>query len=153
MTAPSVATCLWFDHQAEEAARLYCSLIPGSAISDIFRQNGNPQNPAFLVEFHLAGQAYQAMNGGPHYTLSPAASIVVQIDSQAELDHLWDALLADGGRESRCGWLTDRFGLSWQIIPRSLPRLIKADRSGRVLQAMTQMVRIDIAGLEAAARG
>lgn len=153
MTAPSVATCLWFDHQAEEAARLYCSLIPGSAINDVFRQNGNPQNPAFLVDFCLAGQAYQAMNGGPHYTLSPAASIVIQIDSQAELDHLWDALLADGGRESRCGWLTDRFGLSWQIIPRALPRLIKADRSGRVLQAMSQMVRIDIAGLEAAARG
>jgi predicted 3-demethylubiquinone-9 3-methyltransferase (glyoxalase superfamily) len=153
MTAPSVTTCLWFDHQAEEAARLYCSLIPGSAINDVFRQNGNPQNPAFLVDFYLAGQAYQAMNGGPHYTLNPAASIVIQIDSQAELDHLWDALLADGGRESRCGWLTDRFGLSWQIIPRALPRLINADRSGRVLQAMSQMVRIDIAGLEAAARG
>lgn len=153
MTAPSVATCLWFDHQAEEAATLYCSLIPGSAITDIFRQDGKPQNPAFMVEFHLGGQAYQAMNGGPHYVLNPAASIVVQIDSQAEVDHLWDALLADGGRESRCGWLTDRFGLSWQIIPRALPRLVKADRSGRVLQAMSQMIKIDIAGLEAAARG
>lgn len=153
MTTPSVSTCLWFDHRAEEAATFYCSLIPGSTITQVFRQQGDPQGRAFLVEFHLGGQFYQAMNGGPRYTLSPASSIVVQVDTQAEVDHLWDRLLADGGQESRCGWLTDGFGLSWQIIPRALPRLLRTDPSGRVLQAMSRMVRIDIAALEAASRG
>ena len=105
------------------------------------------------MEFNLAGQAYQAMNGGPHFTLSPAASIVVHLDIQAELDALWQALLADGGRPGRCGWLTDRFGLSWQIIPRALPRLLRADRSAQVLAAMAGMIKLDIAGLEAAAGG
>jgi predicted 3-demethylubiquinone-9 3-methyltransferase (glyoxalase superfamily) len=153
MPQPSISTCLWFDHQAEEAATLYCGLIPGSAITHIFRQRGDPLNRAFMVEFHLGGQSYQAMNGGPHYTLSPAASIVAQVDTQAEVDHLWASLLAQGGAENRCGWLTDRFGLSWQILPRALPRLLQSDPSGRVLVAMMGMVKIDIAGLEAAARG
>lgn len=153
MPQPSISTCLWFDHQAEEAAALYCSLIPGSEVTHIFRQQGDSQNRAFIVEFHLGGQAYQAMNGGRHYSLSPAASIVVQVDTQAEVDHLWASLLAGGGAENRCGWLTDRYGLSWQILPRALPRLLKADPSGRVLQAMMGMVKIDIAGLEAAALG
>lgn len=153
MTAPNIATCLWYDQDAAEAAAFYCSLIPGSSITGVFHQNGDPQMPVFLVEFNLAGQAYQAMNGGPHFTLSPAASIVVHLDSQAELDALWQALLADGGRPGRCGWLTDRFGLSWQIIPRALPRLLRADRSAQVLAAMAGMIKLDIAGLEAAAGG
>jgi predicted 3-demethylubiquinone-9 3-methyltransferase (glyoxalase superfamily) len=153
MTAPSIATCLWFDHHAEEAATLYCSLVPGSAITRIFRQQGDPQNRAFLVEFHLGDQAFQAMNGGAHYVLSPAASIVVQVEAQEEIDHLWASLLAGGGAENRCGWLTDRYGLSWQILPGALSRLLRSDPSGRVMQAMMAMVKIDIAGLEAAARG
>lgn len=153
MTAASISTCLWFDHQAGEAVALYCSLIPGSGVTNIFRQQGDPQGRAFIVEFHLAGQCYAAMNGGPHYMLSPAASIMVNVDSQAEVDHLWAALLDGGGQESRCGWLTDRFGLSWQIIPRALPRLLQSDPSGRVMQATMGMIKIDIAALEAAARG
>jgi predicted 3-demethylubiquinone-9 3-methyltransferase (glyoxalase superfamily) len=153
MTAVAVATCLWFDHQAEEAATLYCSLIPDAAITGVFRRQGDPQGRAFMVEFRLGGQAFQAMNGGPHYVLSPAASIVAQVDTQDEIDHLWHALLAGGGSENRCGWLTDRFGLSWQILPRALSRLITSDQSGRVMRAMMGMVKIDIAGLEAAARG
>jgi predicted 3-demethylubiquinone-9 3-methyltransferase (glyoxalase superfamily) len=153
MTAPSIATCLWFDHQAEEAATFYCGLIPGSAITRIFRQQGDPQNRTFMVEFHLGRQNYQAMNGGSHYVLSPAASIVVHVDMQGEVDRLWSGLLAGGGRESRCGWLTDRFGLSWQILPHTLSRLLQADSTGRVMQAMMGMVRIDISALDAAARG
>lgn len=153
MTAPSIQTCLWYHDQAEPAATLYCSLFPDAAITNVFRQQGNPDNNAFMVEFTLMGQSYAAMNGGPHYKLTPAASIVAHVDTQAEVDRLWDALLADGGVESRCGWLTDRYGLSWQIIPRALLRLMKADQSGRVVRAMSAMVKIDVAALESAAKG
>lgn len=150
MSVPSIQTCLWFDASAEQAATLYCSLFSDARITNVFRQGG-PESPAFMVEFSLMGQSYAAMNGGPHYTLTPAASIVAHVDSQAEVDQLWAALLADGGVESRCGWLTDRYGLSWQIIPRALPRLLQADKSGKVMQAMMGMVKIDVAALEAAA--
>lgn len=153
MPVPSIQTCLWFNDSAELAATLYCSLFPDAKITNVFRQGGAPDAPAFMVEFILMGQSYAAMNGGPHYTLTPAASIVAHVDTQAEVDQLWAALLADGGVESRCGWLTDRYGLSWQIIPRALPRLLQADPSGRVMQAMMGMVKIDVAALEAAARG
>ena len=151
MPAPSVSTCLWFDDQAEQAATLYCGLFDDAKITNIFRQHGDPQNRAFTVAFTLMGQDYWALNGGPQYKFSPAASITVYVDTQAEVDHLWSALLL-GGAESRCGWLTDRFGLSWQIIPRALPRLLQTAASGRVLQAMMGMVKLDIAALEAAAK-
>lgn len=153
MTAPTIHTCLWYEDKAEEAATLYCSLFSDARISNVFRMQGTPDNKAFMVEFTLMGQSYAAMNGGPRYTLSPAASIVAHVDTQSEVDRLWDALLADGGSESRCGWLTDRYGLSWQIIPRALPRLLQADTTGRVIQAMMGMVKIDVAALEAAAAG
>ena len=153
MRGPSIQTCLWFDDSAEQAATLYCSLFPDAAITTVFRQGAAPDAKAFILEFSLMGQSYAASNGGPHYTLTPAASIVAHVDGQAEVDRLWDALLADGGTESRCGWLTDRYGLSWQIIPRALPRLLQADKTGKVMQAMLAMVKIDLAGLEAAARG
>ncbi len=153
MTAPAITTCLWFEKDAEAAATLYCSLFPDAAITNIFRQQGDPQNRAFLVEFTLMGQSFMAMNGGPHYKLSPAASIFALVEDQQEVDRLWAALLEGGGQESRCGWLVDRFGLSWQIIPRALTRLMKSDRSGRVAQAMMAMVKIDVAALEAAAKG
>jgi predicted 3-demethylubiquinone-9 3-methyltransferase (glyoxalase superfamily) len=153
MTAPSASTCLWFDNCAEDAARLYCSLVDDARVTNVFREQGSSSGRAFLVEFELAGQRLVAMNGGPHYTLTPAASIILHLDTQAEVDRIWSALLADGGTESRCGWLTDRFGLSWQIIPRALPRLLQSDPTGRVMQAMMAMVKIDIATLEAAAKG
>lgn len=157
MTAPTVATCLWYDTAAEEAARLYVSLLPGSRITHIQPQvdpDGRTDR-AFLVEFVLAGQHFVAMNGGPHYKLNPAASIQVCVETQAEIDQLWDALLAGGGEESRCGWLTDRFGLSWQILPFALPRLagVGGASGARVIQAMMGMVKLDIAALSAAARG
>ncbi|OGJ18345.1 MAG: hypothetical protein A2349_00010 [Candidatus Edwardsbacteria bacterium RifOxyB12_full_52_30] len=151
MPAPSISTCLWFNDQAEPAARFYCSLFDGSEITEIFYKGGDPAAGAFTVAFTLMGQQYWGLNGGPYYTLTPATSISVHVDTQAEVDRLWSALL-EGGSESRCGWLTDRFGLSWQIIPRALPRLLKSDTTGRVMQAMMGMVKLDIAALEAAAQ-
>ena len=156
MTAPEISTCFWFDTQAEEAARFYCSLFDGSEVTEVFYKGGDPANGAFTVAFTLMGQKYWCLNGGPHFKLTPAVSITVYIDTQAEVDRLWSALLADGGAESRCGWLTDRFGVSWQIIPRALPRLLSGSdpaASARVLQAMMAMVKLDGPALEAAARG
>ncbi|MEZ5855998.1 MAG: VOC family protein [Hyphomicrobiaceae bacterium] len=153
MTA-KVRTCLWFDGNGEEAARFYVSLLAGSRIDDVFRPE--PEGVALMVNFTLAGVPYQALNGGPHYTLNEAASISVTTADQAETDRLWDALTSDGGKASRCGWLKDRFGLSWQIVPAALPALLGGPErkgAGRAMAAMMQMGKIDIAVLEAAYRG
>jgi predicted 3-demethylubiquinone-9 3-methyltransferase (glyoxalase superfamily) len=151
---PKVATCLWFDGNAEEAATLYTSLLPDSRITSVFRPQAD--GPALVVAFTLGGTPFQALNGGPQFRPSEAASIVVSTGDQAETDRLWAALTADGGEESRCAWLKDRFGVSWQIVPEALPRLLGApDRAaaGRAMQAMLGMGKIDIAALEAAFRG
>ncbi len=154
MTAPTVQTCLWFDDAALDAAETYVRLLPGSSIRHVFPQHGKP-GAAFMVQLELVGQRYSFLNGGPHYRLTPAASIEVHLETQPEVDALWEALLV-GGSASRCGWLTDRFGVSWQIIPRVLPRLLSGSdpaASARVLQAMMAMVKLDGPALEAAARG
>lgn len=154
-TAPSVRTCLWFDSAAEAAARTYVALLPGSRIDHIYPQRGDPEGRAFMVQLDLMGQKYSLLNGGPHYKLTPAASVEVHLDTQAEVDRLWDALL-EGGRPSRCGWLTDRWGVSWQIIPRTLMRLMQTEdaaQAQRVTQAMMAMIKLDGPALEAAARG
>lgn len=151
---PKVRTCLWFDENGAEAAEFYVSLLPDSAIESMSRTE--PGKPPLVVELSLAGTPYMFLNGGKHYALSPAASIAVRTADQAETDRLWHALLADGGEESRCGWLTDRFGVSWQVVPDVLPRLLGADdreAAERVMQAMLQMRKLDIATLEAAFRG
>lgn len=151
---PKVRTCLWFDGNAEEAAEFYVSLLSGSAVETVSRPD--PAKPALVIELSLAGTPYMFLNGGPQYTLSPAASLVVRTSDQAETDRLWNALLADGGKESMCAWLTDRFGVSWQIVPEALPRMIGADdrdAANRAMQAMLQMRKINIAALEAAFRG
>ena len=148
-----VRTCLWFDSEGEAAAQLYVSLIPGSSIDSVFRPE--PGKPPSMVNFTLAGVPYQILNGGPGHPQTTAASISVQTDDQAETDKIWDALVANGGSPVQCGWLKDRFGLSWQIVPRRLPELLgDPDRakSARAMQAMMKMVKIDIAALEAAAR-
>jgi predicted 3-demethylubiquinone-9 3-methyltransferase (glyoxalase superfamily) len=148
-----VRTCLWFNGNGLEAARYYVSLLPESFLeSEVSPAGGEP----LVIEFTLAGAPMMILNGGPHYKLSPAMSISVLTESQAETDRLWSALLAGGGAESRCGWLTDRFGVSWQIVPRRMPELLStADReaAGRVQAAMLHMVKIDIAALEAAFEG
>lgn len=153
MTA-KVRTCLWFDGVGEDAANLYVSLLPDSRIEDEFRPH--PNSPPLIVNFTLAGAPYQALNGGAQFTHSEAASISVLTRDQEETDRMWAALTADGGAESQCGWLKDRFGMSWQIVPEALPRMLTdPDRAAadRAMQAMLAMRKIDIAALEAAFRG
>ena len=155
-----VKTCLWFDTQALPAAEFYCSLLPDSEITEVGRypESATMAEPGsvLMVEFTLAGTPYQALNGGPHYQLSEAVSISVRTQDQEETDRLWNALIAEGGAESQCGWCKDRFGLSWQIVPAALPRLLGSpDRTaaGRAMQAMLGMRKLDIAALESAFRG
>ncbi|WP_206453008.1 VOC family protein [Aurantimonas marina] len=148
---PKVRTCLWFDGRGEDAAKFYVSLLPDSRIEDIVRPD--PDGPALIVEFALAGAPYMVLNGGPQYRHTPAASISILTKDQAETDRLWDALIEGGGSEGQCGWLTDRFGVSWQIVPEAVPRLLGADdkaAAGRAFDAMKSMGRIDIAKLESA---
>ena len=128
--------------------------MPESRIENVFRPAAD--GPALVVDFVLAGTPYQALNGGPQFRFTEAASISVLTEDQAETDRLWAALLADGGAAKQCGWLADRYGLCWQIVPEALPRLLSDPdpaAAGRVIEAMMQMVKIDIAGLEAAHRG
>lgn len=149
----TVTTCLWYDSQAEEAARFYTSLFPNSRITSISRQ---PDGRALLVEFTLDGVTYQALNGGPVYRLSEACSLSVACDTQAEIDRLWSALVADGGEESQCGWCRDRFGLSWQIVPRQLGEWMTDPdpaRVARVVAAFMPMKKLELAVLDAAYRG
>jgi predicted 3-demethylubiquinone-9 3-methyltransferase (glyoxalase superfamily) len=149
-----VRTCLWFDDQGEQAAQFYVSLLADSRIETVSRPD--PDGPALVVEFTLAGAPYMTLNGGPHYDHSPAASISVLTEDQAETDRLWDVLTAEGGEPGPCGWLTDRFGVSWQIVPEVLPTLMGSHdhaAAQRARQAMLQMGKIDIAGLQAAFAG
>lgn len=148
---PKVRTCLWFDGRGEEAANFYVSLLPESRIEDIVRPD--PDGPALVVEFTLAGAPYMVLNGGPQFRHTPAASISVLTGDQAETDRLWGALIEGGGSAGRCAWLTDKFGVSWQIVPDAIPRLLGADDKAaamRAREAMMTMGKIDIAALEAA---
>jgi predicted 3-demethylubiquinone-9 3-methyltransferase (glyoxalase superfamily) len=155
---PRVSTCLWFDDNGEEAAKYYVSLFPNSRIVSVSRYGEGgmmPKGLAMLTRFELDGASFAALNGGPHFKLSEAASIVALCDTQREIDRLWSALTADGGAESRCGWLKDRFGLSWQIIPSMLEELTSGKdpaRTGRVMAAIMQMGKIDLAAIEQASR-
>jgi predicted 3-demethylubiquinone-9 3-methyltransferase (glyoxalase superfamily) len=147
---PKITPFLWFDSQAEAAAAHYVSIFENSRIVDTMGGGGKVMS----VTVELSGQRLIAFNGGPHYQLSPACSLFVSVESQAELDRIWDALLAGGGTPSRCGWLVDRFGLSWQVIPSVLGKLMgdpDPGRSSRAVQAMMGMVKLDIAELERAA--
>lgn len=158
MTLHPPVPCLWFNNQAEQAARFYVGLFGGELgrISRYGPAMHLPEGTAMLVEFTLRGAPYQALNGGPTYALTPAFSLSVACDTQEEIDHLWDALLADGGVESRCGWLTDKFGLSWQIFPSFMPTFLTSpnkEGAGRAMQAMMGMVKLDIAALQAAFEG
>lgn len=153
-----VSTCLWFGKDAEAAARLYVSLVPNSAVDTVLRAPGawpgGHAGDVILVNFTLAGQKFQALNGGTRADYGTAASISVTCADQGEVDRLWAALTADGGAEIMCGWLRDRWGVPWQIVPEVLPRLLAdADSAvaARVFTAMSGMVKLDIAALERAA--
>jgi predicted 3-demethylubiquinone-9 3-methyltransferase (glyoxalase superfamily) len=157
-----IAPCLWFDHQAEEAADFYVSTFRDcgqeSAIGDVLRYGDSgprPKGTVMTVAFTLAGREFIALNGGPHFTFSPAISLSVKCADQAEVDRFWERL-SDGGETVQCGWLKDRFGVSWQVVPTVLGDMLQeADpaRSERVMQAMLQMVRLDVAALEEACHG
>jgi len=149
---------LWFDGKAEEAANFYTSIFKNSKVLNIARYGEagpGPKGTVMTATFQLEGQQFTALNGGPHYTFSPAISFFVNCETQSEVDELWEKLAA-GGREVQCGWLQDKFGVSWQIIPRALMELMQAKdpaKSQRVFKAMLQMTKIDIEGLKRAYRG
>lgn len=153
----TITPYLWFGHNAEEAIALYTSLFDDAKVTTLVRYpEGTPLAGRVMnAEFALAGQKFIALNGGPHFTFTEAVSFMVSVETQDEVDRLWNALIADGGSESRCGWLKDRFGLSWQIIPSALGRYLSdpdPEKAGKVMQAMMQMSRIVIADLDAAHR-
>jgi predicted 3-demethylubiquinone-9 3-methyltransferase (glyoxalase superfamily) len=153
-----LSPCLWFDGTGEEAANFYVSLLPDSHVVKVWRSPAEtPSGPAGMVltvDFTLAGQPFQALNGGPDFTFNEAVSFVIECDDQAEVDRLWDALTASGGEPGPCGWLKDRFGLSWQIVPRRLNELLgdpDPERARRAMEAMLTMGKIEVAELERAA--
>lgn len=155
-----ISTCLWFGKDAEAAARFYVALVPGSSIEIIQCSPGDwpggRTGDVIMVTFILGGQRFQALNGGEPVSYGTAASISIECPDQAEVDRLWTALTADGGTEIMCGWLRDRWGVPWQIVPETLPRLlIDPDPAvaRRVFTAMTKMIKLDVAALERAAAG
>lgn len=160
MTGDSkVSVCLWFDDNAEEAVDFYTSIFPDSRILTVTRYGESVPDKAgtvLTIEFELDGRTFLALNGGPQFTFNEAASIVVKCDSQAEIDETWDKLLAGGGRPVKCGWLKDRYGLFWQVVPREMNDLLTsgdAESADRVFRAAMPMVKLDIAALRAAYEG
>ena len=158
MASSKIYPCLWFDGRAEEAANFYTSLLPDSHVDNIWKTPADtPSGPAgtvLTVDFTLAGQHFQGLNGGDDFKFNEAISFVVECDDQAEVDRLWDALTANGGEPSVCGWLKDRFGLSWQITPKRLIELTSdpdPERARRAMEAMLKMGKIEIAERERAA--
>ena len=153
---PKTTPWLWFDTEAENAAEFYVSVFPNSRILDVSRYGPagpRPEGMVMTVSFELDGQQYGALNGGPDFNFNEAVSFLVDCEDQAEVDHYWNAL-SDGGEEGPCGWLKDRFGLSWQIIPKALPRLLgdpDREKAERVMEAMLKMGKIEVAELERAA--
>ena len=154
-----IAPCLWFDGDAEEAAAFYVTLLPDSRVDRVMRSPADtpsgPEGAVLTVEFTLAGQRFIGLNGGPHFRFSEAISFTIDCAEQAEVDRLWEQMSADESAE-QCGWLKDRFGVSWQIIPRALVEMLDdpdPDKARRVMQAMLTMKKIDIAALERARDG
>jgi predicted 3-demethylubiquinone-9 3-methyltransferase (glyoxalase superfamily) len=156
---PRIIPNLWFDDQALEAAEFYVSIFPNSRITEVTHYTeAGPGEPGTVltVDFELDGQPYTAINGGPLFSFDEAVSLLVDVADQVELDRYWDALLAGGGVESQCGWLKDKYGLSWQVAPTELNELYRDDdpaRAKRAIEAMFTMKKLDIAAIRAAAHG
>jgi predicted 3-demethylubiquinone-9 3-methyltransferase (glyoxalase superfamily) len=155
-----ITPVLWFDRNGEEAANFYVSLLPDSRIDRVTRAPADypsgAEGDVITVDFTLAGRQYQVLNGGPQFPFTEAVSFMIHCEDQAEVDRLWDALTADGGEPVQCGWIKDRWGLSWQIIPREMLEMLGSDdRAGaeRAMQAMLQMSKLDVAALRRAFEG
>jgi predicted 3-demethylubiquinone-9 3-methyltransferase (glyoxalase superfamily) len=160
-----VTPFLWFKDNAEEAMKFYTSIFKNSKIGRILRyseevakvsQSGQPAGSVLTIEFEIEGQKFVALNGGPEFQFNESISFVVNCETQKEVDYFWERLTADGGEESQCGWLRDKFGVSWQVTPTALIDMLHdkdPEKSGRVMKAMLQMQKIDIEKLEAAYRG
>ncbi|MDB5505520.1 MAG: hypothetical protein JWR75_158 [Devosia sp.] len=149
-----IRPCLWFDDRIDDAIEFYTATFKNAKITSVQRQD--PNGPAFTATFELEGQEFMALNGGPMFTFNEAVSFFVTCADQAEVDYFWDAMTADGGAESQCGWLKDKFGLSWQIVPKQLFETIGgSDRAGagRAMQAMMGMKKLIVADLQAAYAG
>lgn len=155
MTRP-IAPCLWFDSNAEEAVDFYVSVFKESKIVEVGRftdEGPAPDAPVLWIDFQINGQPFQAINGGPLFTFSEAISFAIECEDQAEVDYYWEALTKGGGEPSECGWLKDRFGVSWQVVPRVLRELLQdpdPERAGQVMRRMLQMQKLDVAELQAA---
>ncbi|HEY3160803.1 MAG TPA: VOC family protein [Vicinamibacterales bacterium] len=155
---PKITPFLWFNNNAEEAANFYASIFRNSKVRGVTRYSDagpGPKGSVMTVNFELEGQEFTALNGGPAFTFTEAVSFVVNCDTQQDVDHYWEKLTA-GGQESQCGWLKDKYGLSWQIVPKALPRLLQETdpkKAQRVVQALLQMKKLDIGALERAAQG
>ena len=156
--AQKITTFLWFDNQAEEAINFYVSIFKNSRVGDIVRYGDTgpgPKGQVMTAEFQIEGQQFTALNGGPHFKFTEAISLVVNCDTQEEVDKLWEKL-SEGGQKVQCGWLKDKFGLSWQIVPTILKDLLKDKdpaKTNRVMQAVMKMTKLDIAQLKAAYEG
>ena len=159
MSPHKIRTCLWFDGDAEEAMNLYVSLFRSAKVLDVTRNPKGapaPEGSVLVATFELEGQQFMALNGGPEYHFTEAISLSVDCTTQDEVDELWDRLTADGGEPGQCGWLKDRFGLSWQIVPRALTEMLgdpDRERAARVMQAMLPMRKLDIERLTEAYEG
>jgi predicted 3-demethylubiquinone-9 3-methyltransferase (glyoxalase superfamily) len=157
-TVPNIVSCLWYDDQAEQAAQLYTSIFPNSEIHAVSRYGPDtpgPEGHVMTVEFTLDGHRFLGLNGGPQFPFTEAVSFQIFVGDQTEVDYYWDAL-TDGGEESNCGWLKDRFGLSWQVIPLAFTETMEHGEPAakeRVMQAMLKMHRFDVAEIERAAAG
>jgi predicted 3-demethylubiquinone-9 3-methyltransferase (glyoxalase superfamily) len=154
-----ITPCLWFDGQAEEAAKFYVSLLPDSHVDRTVRSPGDtpsgPEGSVLLVEFTLAGQQFTALNGGPQFTFNESVSFVIECEGQEEVDRLWDALSSDESAE-QCGWLKDRFGVSWQVVPRAMTEFLQGsdpEGAARAMEAMLKMTKLDVAKLREAYEG
>ncbi len=151
-----VTAHLTFNNQAEEAVKLYTSIFKNSGIDRVVRYEGTPTGTVTFIEFHLGGQPFLALNGGPHFTFTEGFSFFVTCDSQEEVDEYWEKLTADGGKPGPCGWLTDKFGVSWQIVPSALDTLLldpDRGRAQRAMDVMLKMSKLNVRELEAAAAG
>lgn len=157
MTIQKISPCLWFDGNAEEAVAFYTSVFKNSRKLEVTRYGDwgqMPEGSVLTVGFELFGQRYMALNGGPEFTFNESISFMVSCDTQAEIDEYWAKLTAGGGKEVQCGWLKDRFGVSWQIVPSMLSEWMKdGAKMDRVMRALLPMVKLDLAKLKAAAEG